>query len=368
MPELGLRINLRERLTCLFLILRDPIRPDFKSEDTEVQDLGIARGKKVIDEDLGKHFKKAQRTTLTCRIIEFAGLEYKMPANIKLYDGTTDPEDHLSRFANMANSGEWPIPVWFRMFQQFLDGSARGWFERLSHDIINEWVDLREAFAARWTVETSFIMGVPEVMKISSFMDSVKTPELAKHLSNEVPTTVNEMMERLDDFVRSEEAYARTELLKGEVGETHRKASLPLNRRDNWGRGPHGREAPQPTKVVNVNSMKDKKRKGREIIEPWLNILISFLKISSEDVSEEHLIVEAEVEGYLVRRVYVDEGSSVEDKLFKKQYPYVEKISCGFRHAVSNLLKVYPDSPPSGQDPPNKPSSKVPSTSAPDKL
>ncbi|GJW68315.1 reverse transcriptase domain-containing protein [Tanacetum coccineum] len=39
---------------------------------------------------------------------------------------------------------------------------------------------------------------------------------------------------------------------------------------------------------------------------------ISFLAISSEDISEEPLIVEAEVEGYLVRRVYVDEGSSVE--------------------------------------------------------
>nr|GEU63512.1 reverse transcriptase domain-containing protein [Tanacetum cinerariifolium] len=56
------------------------------------------------------------------------------------------------------------------------------------------------------------------------------------------------------------------------------------------------------------------------------------------------------------------------DKLFEKRYPYVEKISHGFCHAVSDLLKVYPDSPPFGQDPPSKSSSKVPSTSAPDKL
>nr|GEW51069.1 hypothetical protein [Tanacetum cinerariifolium] len=57
---------------------------------------------------------------------------------------------------------------------------------------------------------------------------------------------------------------------------------------------------------------KDKKRKGREIMKPWVNISISFPAISLENVSEEPLIVEAEVEGYLVRRVYVDEGSSVE--------------------------------------------------------
>nr|GEU86154.1 reverse transcriptase domain-containing protein [Tanacetum cinerariifolium] len=183
----------------------DPIRLDFESEDTE--------------------------NTISHQIIEFAGPKYKMPANIKLYDGTTDPEDHLSRFTSVANSGEWPMPVWCRMFQQTLDGSARGWFKWLPHDSINEWVDLREAFAARysgrracfkepheiikiikkanesltsfkerWTVETGFIMGVPEVVKISSFMDSVKSPELAKRFSKQSSYYGERNDERLDDF------------------------------------------------------------------------------------------------------------------------------------------------------------------------
>ncbi|GJW68317.1 hypothetical protein Tco_0122741 [Tanacetum coccineum] len=84
----------------------DPIRLDFELEDTEVQDHDIVKGKEVVDEDLRKPFKEARRTPLTRRIIEFAGPEYKMPTNIKLYDGTTDPEDHLSRFASAANLGE----------------------------------------------------------------------------------------------------------------------------------------------------------------------------------------------------------------------------------------------------------------------
>ncbi|GJT27603.1 hypothetical protein Tco_0907878 [Tanacetum coccineum] len=46
---------------------------------------------------------------------------------IKLYDGNTDPEDHLGRFASAANSSEWPMPVWCEMFQQTLNGPARGW-------------------------------------------------------------------------------------------------------------------------------------------------------------------------------------------------------------------------------------------------
>ncbi|GJV93017.1 reverse transcriptase domain-containing protein [Tanacetum coccineum] len=130
-------------------------RPE-KRQNTEFKELGLHFGLMEIDEDLRKPFKKARRTPFTLRIIEFAGLEYKMPNNIKLYDGTSYPEDHLSRFAGAANSGEWPMPVWCRMFQQTLDGSARGWFERLPHDNINEWADLRKAFAARFSSKACF--------------------------------------------------------------------------------------------------------------------------------------------------------------------------------------------------------------------
>ncbi|GJZ91707.1 hypothetical protein Tco_0663772 [Tanacetum coccineum] len=35
------------------------------------------------------------------------------------------------------------------------------------------------------------------------------------------------------------------------------------------------------------------------------------------------------------------------DKLFEKQYPYVQKIARGYRHSVADLLKVYPDPAPS---------------------
>ncbi|GKF68618.1 hypothetical protein Tco_0198297, partial [Tanacetum coccineum] len=75
-------------------------------------------------------------------------------------------------------------------------------------------------------------MGVPEVMKISSFMDSVKSPELAKRFASSVPKTVDEMMKRLDEFVRAEEAYALTELPPGESRDIHRRLSFPAGSRD----------------------------------------------------------------------------------------------------------------------------------------
>ncbi|GKC09667.1 hypothetical protein Tco_1001277 [Tanacetum coccineum] len=224
-------------------------------------------------------------------------------------------------------------------------------------------------------------------MKISSFMDAVKSPELAKRFSNKVPATVNEMMERLDDFVRSK-AYANTELPKGETRETHRKAPLPFNRRDSrlfcnthpgdsrrsdYRNSYRGRDAyptnrtrdyrapyPQPrgeyhNRVAPVLTLDSLTKRPKEILatetqlrlptpRPMLNPLKNGAGIkevgspsesrttnrkgvprqgcsptskdnqcdqSSEDISDEPLIVEAEVEGYLVRRIYVDEGSSV---------------------------------------------------------
>nr|GEV04787.1 hypothetical protein [Tanacetum cinerariifolium] len=191
--------------------------------------------------------------------------------------------------------------------KETLDESTRGWFERLPHDNINEWEELREAFA---TVETGFIMEVLEVMKILSFIDSVKSPELAKRFSDKVLAMVNEMMERLDDFIRSKKACASTELPKGETGESHRKMSLPFNERDtrpfqnaHWGES-------RRDEFKNTYRGRDTYRtnRARHDRAPYLPSRGEY----NRRVTPEPLIVEAKVEGYLVRRVYVDEGSSVE--------------------------------------------------------
>ncbi|GJV33673.1 hypothetical protein Tco_1394073 [Tanacetum coccineum] len=170
----------------------NPIQLYFDEEDALIKETRIVKGKEVVDDNLINPFKEALKTPLTLRIIEFAGPKYKMPTNIKIYDGTTDPEDHLGRFAN-----------------------------------------LREAFTTRKVDGRDwFIMGVPEIMKISSFMDSLKCPELAKRFSDKAPTTMNEMMKRLDDFVRSKKAFVQTELPKGETGEHHRKSYFLPTRKD----------------------------------------------------------------------------------------------------------------------------------------
>ncbi|GJT61812.1 reverse transcriptase domain-containing protein [Tanacetum coccineum] len=303
------------------------------------------------------------------------------------------------------------MPVWSRMFQKTLDGSARGWFENLSGGSIDGWAELRKqfttrfstrracfkdpteitkimrkanetlvAFKERWIAETGVITGAPEVMKISSFMDAHK----------------------------SEEAFASTKLLKGEALEASRKSTGPVSRReDRFHKGGYGADRrrnegrctfnskdgleilasepqlnlqpPKPMqlppkkenqdrycdyhggkghytndcfklrrqlemalesgklnhlikdvrqrgqrnakgrdagkdKVINMirSWSDDRKRNSVERDESWMKAPIVFPPLPMEDASDEPLITEAVMEGYLVRRVYVDQGASVE--------------------------------------------------------
>ncbi|GJZ88434.1 hypothetical protein Tco_0660216 [Tanacetum coccineum] len=104
----------------------------------------------------------------------------------------------------------------------------------------------------------------------------------------------------------------------------------------------------------------------RSLSEPFnLAIQAGWGKGLTEERSEEDLVeLMGRMEGF---DAYADTKMKVEyDKLFEKRYPYVEKISRGFRRSIFDLLKVYPDSPSSVQDPPSKhPFGKAPLTSAP---
>ncbi|GJW94906.1 reverse transcriptase domain-containing protein [Tanacetum coccineum] len=349
---------------------------------------------------------------------------------------------------------------------QTLDGGARGWFESLPLNSINEWYQLREAFTnrysirracykepheitkvvrranetlpafkERWTVETGLIMGVPEVMKISSFMDSVKSPELAKrprdvHQRLTFPTSTrndrdNRSSQRRDykgndykspykvrdnfnsgrqrdyraPYPQRDQANKAVPVLSldslikcpKEILATETQLQLPAPRpvanplrtgdpdkycdyhqdkghhtndciqlrkqleialesgklnhlmkdlRQRVGRG-QGRNPPPPPKVINmvrILSSKEKKRKDREATEAWMNAPITFPGVISDDASDEPLIIEAEVEGYLVRRVYVDEGSSVEvmfEHCFENLPP---KVRAGLRETRTDLV------------------------------
>ncbi|GJU09058.1 hypothetical protein Tco_1125488 [Tanacetum coccineum] len=172
------------------------------------------------DEDLKKPYKEVLKLPFTRRIIKFSAPSHRMPTNLRIYDGSTDPDDHITRFVGAANQGEWEMPVWMDLREKFMERFALR--RRCSKDptkvskIVHRANETLPNFKERWTEEMGYIQGVPEVMQISAFMSNSKYPELARRIADQVPQTVTKMMERVDNFVKSEEDYKSTELPRGE--------------------------------------------------------------------------------------------------------------------------------------------------------
>ncbi|GKC10262.1 reverse transcriptase domain-containing protein [Tanacetum coccineum] len=375
-----------------------PIRLTFGEEVDGDKGKDKEKGVVEVDDDLKKPYKEVLESPFTRRIIEFSALSHRMPTNLRIYDVSTDPDDHISCFVGAANQGEWEMPVWCRMFQQTLDGPARGWFDRMPNGCIDNWVNLRERFVERfalrrrcskdptevtkivqranetlpnfkerWTEEMGYIQGVPEVMQISAFMSNSKFPELARRFTDQVPQTATEMMKRVNDFVKFKEAFRSTELHGGskQKGDMRRRIgdSDPLmrckvegfeNRRQKvnqlsleslvkrpkeilatelqlqlppppplleialesgklnhlvkdvrqraGNRGRQVRNNSSNGKIINMVYETGDNRKlkcQRRLEEDWTSTPITFPSISPDDVSDEPLIIEAEVEGYL---------------------------------------------------------------------
>nr|GEU63238.1 reverse transcriptase domain-containing protein [Tanacetum cinerariifolium] len=207
--------------------------------DDEVQD--DVKGKtKVDDEDLSKVFKEILKCPFTRRIVEFSSPSHRMPANVKIYDGTGDPEDHLIRF------------IW----------DAQGMRQRPDGNFKNSSKGQRDPAPFQ--------------------------RELAKRFSDSIPKTMDEMLKRVDDYLRSEEAFRSTELPReGSNEETHRYSSARPLERSLGSRG--------------------------------------------------------EVEGYLVRRIHLDEGASVKimfEHCFSMLHPSIRSRLVKTQTTVSGFSRV----------------------------
>nr|GEU38146.1 reverse transcriptase domain-containing protein [Tanacetum cinerariifolium] len=163
----------------------------------------------------------------------------RMPNNVKTYDGTGDPEDHVKIFQAAAQVERWAMPTWCHMFNSTLIGAARVWFDELPPESIDSYKDLKAAFLTyfmqqkkyvkdpveihnikqkdgetiedfmeRFKVETGRMKGAPECMRISGFIHGVNNPELTKRFNEHVPKTMKEMMITITAFIRGEVAVA----------------------------------------------------------------------------------------------------------------------------------------------------------------
>nr|GEZ16732.1 reverse transcriptase domain-containing protein [Tanacetum cinerariifolium] len=196
-------------------------------------------------------------------------------------------------------------------------------------------------------------------MKISSFMDAHKCPELAKRYSNKVPKMVDEMMVRVDDFVRMEEAFSNIELPKGEISEASKKLGGPVPY--HAPRGDHQGPMQLPPKKENQDRYCDYHgEKGyytndyfqlrRQLKSRKLNHIIKDVRQRGRGNTKgrdggKDKVIEAVIEGYLVCRIYVDQGADVVKPLGKIKLEVVFGERGLFRRVMMKFMVIRAPSP-----------------------
>ncbi|GKC89050.1 reverse transcriptase domain-containing protein [Tanacetum coccineum] len=152
-----------------------------------------------------------------------------MPSHIKTYDGSKDPEDHLKIFQVAAKTERWAMPTWCHMFNSTLTGNARVWFDDLLAESIDNYDDLKKAFlenylqqkkyikdlielhnikqrdgestkdfVRRYKLESRYVKGAPECMRISRFVHGITDLELIKRGSGSLESRTEEIVSTME--------------------------------------------------------------------------------------------------------------------------------------------------------------------------
>nr|GEW43080.1 hypothetical protein [Tanacetum cinerariifolium] len=277
-----------------------------------------------------------------------------------------EPGPDPSKGPEVEESKDKDEDLW-KPHKETLDDPAQSWFDHMPSGGIDNWDKLQEGFVERFALRKRCCNEPIEATRIIKMANETLLDfkeQLARRFANRVPTTITEMMKRVDDFVKSEEAYKSTELSKGahqeksigipfkgnrpprqgfdgrhqevynvvleslrkqpkEILATEPQLQLPpcpstigtprkenLDRycdyhANNGGRG----------KVINMvwENTNYRKRKTRNTQkETRLDASITFPSVLPDEVLDDPMIIKAEVEGYLVKKVSVDQGAAIQ--------------------------------------------------------
>ncbi|GJS77333.1 reverse transcriptase domain-containing protein [Tanacetum coccineum] len=160
------------------------------------------------------------------------------------------------------------------------------------HNIKQRDRESTEEFVRRYKLECRDVKGAPKCMKIFGFMHEITNPEQIKRLHDKIPKSVDEIMRVTTAFLRGEVAASNHE----------RKKSFP-----SWKQQEAGQK--QNFKKGGFrNQQRVVKQRITQTFSP--ESVISFPPLGEEDGTEGPMIIEAEMGGHFVHRMYVDGGSS----------------------------------------------------------
>ncbi|GKB62423.1 hypothetical protein Tco_0918609 [Tanacetum coccineum] len=167
----------------------------------------------------------------------------------------------------------------------------------------------------RYKLEVLDVEGAPECMKISEFMHRITHPELIRRLYEKILRSMDEMYRVTTSFLQREVAA---------FSHSRKKAPTP------W-RQPEGRNKPNFKKVFQKQAKHgrmhvaeeadrgdDQVRVAKQRVTQSFSLetVISFPSLGEEDRTEGPMIIEAEIGGHFVHRIYVAGGETPDDPYY----------------------------------------------------
>nr|GEX12174.1 reverse transcriptase domain-containing protein [Tanacetum cinerariifolium] len=133
----------------------------------EKQQKSKSKRHKPAEDDLTKPWTCEEVNPFTPRIRNFeSSRKTRMPNNIKTYDGTGDPKDHVKIFQAAAQVKRWAMPTWCHMFNSTLIGAARVWFDELPPESIDGYKDMKAAFLSYFMQQKKYVKDPVEIHNI----------------------------------------------------------------------------------------------------------------------------------------------------------------------------------------------------------
>ncbi|GJW12161.1 reverse transcriptase domain-containing protein [Tanacetum coccineum] len=320
------------------------------------------------DKDLSRPWVCEETDMFTPRIRYFdLPKRIRMRSHFKTYDRSKDPEDHLKIFQAAAKVERWAMPTWYHMFNSTLTGNARVWFDDLPPESIDSYDDLKETFLANYLQQKKCIKdprrsgsGQPGTEEDISAMEAARcrTPENFKKGGFKNQQRPEKRQDRFALLTKTSKEILALDKVKfkppppmktpvekrnaskfcefhGEVGHTtdrcmHLKRQIEemlktgkLSHLIKELKQSNGKDQAKVAKKGEA-ARKDKPlailmvQTGRKIAKQRITqtfspeTMISFPPLGEEDGTEGPMVIEAEVGGHLVHRLYVDGGASSE--------------------------------------------------------
>ncbi|GFY92808.1 hypothetical protein Acr_08g0012040 [Actinidia rufa] len=162
--------------------------------------------------------------------------KFKLPTQLGIYEGKTDPMDHLDSYKSLMSLQGCSDEVMCKAFSATLKGPARSWFRKLSPGTIDSFGDLSRLFIANFmscrnrqknashlfTIHQKETESLKDFVKrfnqaileiedpsdkiiIMAMMEGLRPGPLFDSLSKNVPETLSALQSKADKYIAAEE-------------------------------------------------------------------------------------------------------------------------------------------------------------------